>query len=97
MFQPFFSQSLYFSQIFQARKRTLRVLKEKKLSVLKEALKSQSPPNNSLADSQVEDLQNREYTRNPFLRLPLLGCNMLIYQITHKHILYAMHQNNPNT
>ena len=54
-----------------------------------EGLGVQSPPNNSLADSQVEDLQNREYTRNPFLHLPLLGCNMLIYQITHKHILYA--------
>ena len=54
-----------------------------------EGLGVQSPPNNSLVDSQVEDLQNREYTRNPFLRLPLLGCNMLNYQITHKLILYA--------
>ena len=62
-----------------------------------EGLGVQPPPNNSLADSQVEDLQNREYTRNPFLHLPLLGCNMLIYQITHKLIPYEMHQNNPNT
>ena len=34
----------------------------------------QPPPINPLADSQVEDLQNREYTRLPFLCLPLLGC-----------------------
>ena len=54
-----------------------------------EGLGVQPPPNNPLADSQVEDLQNREYTRNPILRLPLLGCNMLNYQITHKLILYA--------
>ena len=31
-----------------------------------EGLGVHPPPNNSLADSQVEDLQNREYTRNPF-------------------------------
>ena len=54
-----------------------------------EGLGVQPPPINPLADSQVEDLQNREYTRNPFLHLPLLGCNMLIYQITHNHTLYA--------
>ena len=39
-----------------------------------EGLGVQSPLANVLADSQVKDLQNREYTRLPFLCLPLLGC-----------------------
>ena len=38
-----------------------------------EGLGVQPPLDNVLADSQVKDLQNREYTRLPFLCLPLFG------------------------
>ena len=62
-----------------------------------EGLGVQSPLANVLADSQVKDLQNREYTRNPFYFKHFWGVTCFLTKITLKHILYAMHINNPNT
>ena len=62
-----------------------------------EGLGVQSPLANVLADSQVKDLQNREYTRNPFYFKHFWGVTCFLTKITLKHILYAMHIDNPNT